>query len=777
MARKDKDKVLDTVSLVEILYSCEKIQPSVFHEALKRGFGVKTNDQKFGEIKPACLLVPLYCSSNEKFLEVLDDFESGRLKERLLEAFSQFRDEIKMMEIELMKMEEVNKMKDDIKRKLRDSTTHLKENQNLQAMRDEEFTEKFIKKLFVADVNGKNTDGVPGLHTAVIEGSVKIVKYLVEQGADVNGKNVAGTTVLHTAVFKGSLEMVKFLVENAADVNGKNTDGVPVLHTAVKEGTLEMVKYLVEQGADVNGKNTDGATVLHTAVMKGRLEIVKYLEEKRADLNGINNERVTVLHTAVAEGTLEMVKYLVEHGTDVNSKKTRGVTVLHTAVVQGTLEMVKYLVAHGADVNGKNTDGVTVLHTAVVQGTLEMVKYLVEHGADVNDKDTDGLTVLHVAVHTRALEIVKYLVEQGADITPKSEIGTHTLGIDILKMAIKENSVVLVNLLLEKNIALWRAGTFLVEGRQMSLLEWSIHLGHDEIATILKRSVNHREKIQMLKTMNCNRLQKTGIPMQAFVARHRFKIGDGSFSRVYVGIMKDGSEVAVKRTLILIGDKTDENENEITSLIKSDSCPFIVNCRHFYRDDTFMYLILDLYEENLRQFVESCSIEHLQKHGPRMIKEILSGLKFLHDKGILHRDLKPSNVLVDIEGRMKLGDFGISRILKDDETTVETFAKGTLGWMPPEVIEAIDRDEKGPFKRKSDVHVAGMISFYILTKGEHPFGSSLNRMNNILQGSPVNLKKFDDRNARRFVSWLINHRIKDRPYAHEALRNSFVNKA
>ncbi|XP_028396949.1 uncharacterized protein LOC114520815 [Dendronephthya gigantea] len=116
MARKDKDKVLDTVSLVEILYSCEQIKPSVFHEALEKGFGDKT-DQKFGVVKPTCLLVPLYCLSDERFLEVLDDFESGRLKQRLLEEFSQFRDEIKIMEIELMKMEEVNKTKDDIKRK------------------------------------------------------------------------------------------------------------------------------------------------------------------------------------------------------------------------------------------------------------------------------------------------------------------------------------------------------------------------------------------------------------------------------------------------------------------------------------------------------------------------------------------------------------------------------------------------------------------------------------------------------------------------------------
>ena len=264
--------------------------------------------------------------------------------------------------------------------------------------------------------------------------------------------------------------------------------------------------------------------------------------------------------------------------------------------------------------------------------------------------------------------------------------------------------------------------------------------------------------------------------MRAFDAKSELKIGDGSSgSCVYVGLMNDGSEVAVKRVLVQSEDKTAENEREIVSLINTSNSPYILSYRHFYRDDTFMYLITDLCEESLSEFIDFRTVEHLQEHGPRMIKEILSGLEFLHGIRILHRDLKPSNILVDIAGHMKLADFGISRILKEDETTVKTVAKGTPGWIPSEVIQAIERNEKGSFKRKSDVQVAGMIAFFILTKGEHPFGSSLERMKNILEGNSVNLKKLRDRKARKFVSRLIKRKINDRPYAHEALKDSFVN--
>ncbi|XP_028413364.1 ankyrin repeat domain-containing protein 50-like [Dendronephthya gigantea] len=505
--------------------------------------------------------------------------------------------------------------------------------------------------------------------------------------------------------------------------------------------------------------------------------MAKYLLKKGANVNGENTNGRAVLHSAVAKGALDIVKYLVENGADVNSTDIDGRSVLHSAVTERKLDMIKYLVEHGANVNGKDSDGETVLHFAVSEGTLEMVKYILEHGADINCKDADGWTALHASVDTGALEIVEYLVEQGADIALESKISAHTLGTDIMRMAVVNNSVALVNLLLQRKIVVWRAGKLLVEGRQMNLLEWSIFLGHDEIPTILKRSVKHREKIQVLKTTNCNQLEKMEIPMQAFLAKSQFKIGDGcGGSRVYVGLMKDGSEVAVKRILVQSEDKTVENEKEIMSLIETENCPFIVSYRYFHSDDDFMYLIVDLCEENLRELVHACSIKHLQEHGPRMIREILSGLEFLHGKGVLHRDLKPSNVLVDIEGRMKLADFGISRVLEDDQTTVQTFVRGTPGWMPSEVTQAIEKNEKCRFKRKSDVQVAGMIAFYVLTKGEHPFGSSFDRMRNISEGNSVSLKKLGDRKAQNFVSWLINHKIDERPYAHEALRDPFVDE-
>ena len=260
-------------------------------------------------------------------------------------------------------------------------------------------------------------------------------------------------------------------------------------------------------------------------------------------------------------------------------------------------------------------------------------------------------------------------------------------------------------------------------------------------------------------------------------------LGKGSMGTfAYVGIMEDGAEVAVKRILkqeIQLKDEDEDedaaqNELEILSRIDASKSPFIVSYRKCLNDATFVYIVLDLCEETLKEHVCTQSLEYLQDHGPRMIKEILRGIEFLHSQNILHRDLKPSNVLVDLEGHMRLADFGVSRVLNEGETTVHTGAKGTRDWMPTEVIEVIGKEEKGRFKKKSDVQVAGMIAFFISTKGEHPFGPVLERMVNISKGNPVNLDKLNDPQVRKFISWLICHNIVDRPYAPQALADPFM---
>ncbi len=91
---------------------------------------------------------------------------------------------------------------------------------------------------------------------------------------------------------------------------------------------------------------------------------------------------------------------------------------------------------------------------------------------------------------------------------------------------------------------------------------------------------------------------------------------------------------------------------------------------------------------------------------------VASALSFAHSNNVLHLDVKPDNILVDLEGRTKLSDFGISKLA--DARGLALPSGGTIGYMPPEQLRAEELDQR------CDVFALGMVVYEMLT-GENPF--------------------------------------------------------
>src|SRR5215469_5343101 len=97
----------------------------------------------------------------------------------------------------------------------------------------------------------------------------------------------------------------------------------------------------------------------------------------------------------------------------------------------------------------------------------------------------------------------------------------------------------------------------------------------------------------------------------------------------------------------------------------------------------------------------------------RVMEDLLAGLQFSHERGVVHRDIKPANVMLTSTGQVKIADFGIARIESSSMTQTGTML-GTPAYMSPEQFmgQVVDA--------RTDVYSAGVVLYQLLT-GERPF--------------------------------------------------------
>uniref|UniRef100_A0A8C0YDF5 Uncharacterized protein n=2 Tax=Cyprinus carpio carpio TaxID=630221 RepID=A0A8C0YDF5_CYPCA len=278
-----------------------------------------------------------------------------------------------------------------------------------------------------------------------------------------------------------------------------------------------------------------------------------------------------------------------------------------------------------------------------------------------------------------------------------------------------------------------------------------------------------RSKLEKLANMDFSNTNRLG--NLTLVLTEEFRIAKGSDgTEVFLGLRDDGTEVAVKR-MIKSNYQVLRNEEKFLRLFDS---PSIVRYVDFAKDKDFGYLVLQLCEYTLEEYIQ----DHLPDDSAerslvlkKLVKEVLCSLQVLHDQQtkVLHRDIKPQNVLIDTKGKARLADFGISRRLNLSQTTLRTSSAGTRCW---KAKETLDEEANIGYKRSSDIQVAGMLVYYILSRGHHPFGKGPRCEVNILEGR-YSLEHLDDDVAKDLVEWMINENPNERPTVEQTLSHAF----
>jgi len=104
-----------------------------------------------------------------------------------------------------------------------------------------------------------------------------------------------------------------------------------------------------------------------------------------------------------------------------------------------------------------------------------------------------------------------------------------------------------------------------------------------------------------------------------------------------------------------------------------------------------------------------------------MSRQIASGLKYLHEKGIVHGDLTPNNVLIDGNDKLCLADFGLSMILAESgNPTFNSCHAGNVRWLAPEMLSVPQPGEMTRPTKPADVYSYGCIMLQLLS-GQQPY--------------------------------------------------------
>ena len=101
-----------TVVTLGALYTGYQLLKPLISDAVTTAFGGERDDQEIRNIRSGSLIVLLHCSTDERFLEILKDYESGKLKERLQKEFLKNHLRVREMKVGILNLDEVNKTKE-----------------------------------------------------------------------------------------------------------------------------------------------------------------------------------------------------------------------------------------------------------------------------------------------------------------------------------------------------------------------------------------------------------------------------------------------------------------------------------------------------------------------------------------------------------------------------------------------------------------------------------------------------------------------------------------
>lgn len=256
-------------------------------------------------------------------------------------------------------------------------------------------------------------------------------------------------------------------------------------------------------------------------------------------------------------------------------------------------------------------------------------------------------------------------------------------------------------------------------------------------------------------------------------------LGRGSFGSVYEGYAAGGFFFAVKEVQLLDQGNQEIQTNQCIyqieqeiALLSQFNHPNIVQYYGTDKDEAKLYIFLELVSSG--SLAEIYSRYHLKdSQVAAYTRQILHGLKYLHEHNVIHRDIKCANILVNVGGTVRLADFGLAKVTEFNNLIKS--CKGTPCWMAPEVVNP---KRRGGYGLPADIWSLGCTVLEMLIR-RRPFShlEPAQVLYRIGIGEPPPVPDFLSGLSQDFILKCLQVNPDDRPTAAELLDHPFLKKS
>ncbi|KAJ6237398.1 ankyrin repeat-containing protein [Anaeramoeba flamelloides] len=621
-------------------------------------------------------------------------------------------------------------------------------------------------------------------------------------------------SVLHWSCCAGKIRIVKFLLENGARCDTFDSYDQTPLQEVSSQGRADLIALLLKHGATLDQGISNGFTALHYSIFSRRVNACELLIKAGADVNVLCKKGACLpIHLACQLGRIDLIEVLLDHKANVDSLSKKKYTPLYYAIDCASFSSVELLLMKGANPNlrfGKYQE--TPLHFTCQLNNQKLCILLLKYGADPMIKDSYGETPVTLALEpfkSKLIQFSKMFVDYSAScmihfideyksclnshksnliINAKELVWFEKIGSGAFSKVYRgsyKNEIVAIKTLTSHKSALNKK----LFDREIALYSKCDH------KNIIKLIGYNHKSTKVTTISNCdNNIESNSENISCFenfniiINNNNSNDNNNNNNSNIENNNNDNNTNSnsqnkkdYKKSIYKFRDYSQlQKKNVKKSRLSQEQKITIQNKSPKTILKTIHYFLLEYCPSSLDRLIKFYSENDLKFPKDRLlkiVKRIANGMNYLHNHKIVHRDLKPSNVFLKGLDHVKIADFGLSRFFEDglkEETSKNinlssnlkifkdpmTVRIGTDLYMAPEMMNS----EQSKCSFSVDVFSFGLVIWELINLQKPVVISKLCRLKKPISES-INIKNLSDIYPKlsNLVSQCLKQDPKERP--------------